>query len=75
MVPIILNFSEALADYWQNQIDEQGPKASIDAHSDLSRASLDAICKCGFDYDCNSLTDSGNEVSTAFEKVLTLNLG
>lgn len=75
MVPVVQNFAQDLVNYWQNQIDEQGPKATLEIHEDVNRVALDAICKCAFDYDTNALEDQNNEVTTAFAKVLSLNLG
>ncbi|RDD40331.1 Cytochrome P450 4V2 [Trichoplax sp. H2] len=71
LVPTFQSFAEVLVNYWQNEIDEHGgSKATLDVHKDLSRITLDAICKSAFDYDCNALTDKNNEVSVAFAKVL-----
>lgn len=71
MVPVFQNFGQALIDYWQNQIDDHGGKmVTLDVHNDLTRVTLDIICKCAFNYDCNSLADENNEVSVAFTKVL-----
>ncbi|RDD40334.1 Cytochrome P450 4c21 [Trichoplax sp. H2] len=77
MAPVFQNFAQLLVNYWQNEIDERGDqKATLNVHQDFARITLDIICKCAFDYDCNSLTNENNQVSVAFRKIiggLTLN--
>lgn len=71
MVSIFHNFSQELVNYWQSKIDNcSDNKATVEVQDDLSRVTLDIICKCAFDYDCNALLDPYNETSAAFSKVV-----
>ncbi|EDV26620.1 uncharacterized protein TRIADDRAFT_54815 [Trichoplax adhaerens] len=71
LVPIFHRFAQALVEYWQSRIDNcGGQEAILEVHEDLSRVTLDIICKSAFDYECNALEDPTNEASVAFAKVL-----
>lgn len=71
MIPIFQTFSQALVDYWKLQIADQSDQVAVlDIHKDLTRTTLDIICKCAFDYDCQALEDSNNKISAAFARVL-----
>ena len=72
MLPVFQTFSQALVDFWHNQIAKQddGQDVTLDIHKDLSRTTLDIICKCAFDYDCRALEDQDNKVSAAFTNIL-----
>ena len=71
MVPVFQSYGQTLIDFWQNEIDNCGGKqAALEVHKDLSRLTLDVICKCAFDFECNAISDENNPISTSFCKIL-----
>ncbi|EDV27468.1 uncharacterized protein TRIADDRAFT_53194 [Trichoplax adhaerens] len=71
MMPMFQHFTDILAEKWRKEIDskDQG-KAVICVQDNLTKLTLDIICKSSFGYDCNALTDESVKISQCFNTVL-----
>ncbi|RDD44412.1 Cytochrome P450 4F1 [Trichoplax sp. H2] len=71
MMPMFQHFTDILAEKWRKEIDskDQG-KAVICVQDNLTKLTLDIICKSAFGYDCNALTDESVKISQCFNTVL-----
>ncbi|KZV96656.1 cytochrome P450 [Exidia glandulosa HHB12029] len=71
MTDIFLDKGAQLRDIWLNKCVEAGGSVQIDAMEWMSKATLDAIGKAGFDYEFGTLNETGetNELALAFERI------
>lgn len=68
LTPLFLDTSAKLCEIWNNKCIEVGGTIQLNALDWLSKATLDAIGKAGFDYDFNALNEHGlqNELAEAY---------
>ena len=63
------NYANLLASLWLEQAVDN--EVEIDILRDLTRLTLDITCKGIFDFECNSLTNQGSDVSESFRRIIT----
>ncbi|KZV96634.1 cytochrome P450 [Exidia glandulosa HHB12029] len=71
MTEIFLEKGAQLREIWYNKCIEAGGSVKLNALHWMSKATLDAIGKAGFDYEFGTLNETGetNELAEAFEQV------
>ncbi|EJD39284.1 cytochrome P450 [Auricularia subglabra TFB-10046 SS5] len=76
MMDTFLDVSTQMTEIWQNKCLAGGGSAQVDVLSWLSRATLDALGKAGFDYDFNSLSeaDEKNELAEALDGIMRVDV-
>lgn len=71
MMSTFQQFVNVLADKWFKEINSNSmKKANICVQEDLSKLTLDIICKTAFGYDCNSIIDDSSQISRSFTTIL-----
>ncbi|EJD39291.1 cytochrome P450 [Auricularia subglabra TFB-10046 SS5] len=76
MTELFLETSAKMREIWYNKCIDAGGSVTLNALDWLSRATLDAIGKAGFDYEFNTLNEEGekNELAVAFDKIFRVDV-
>lgn len=76
MMDTFLDVSTQMIEIWQNKCAAAGGSTQVDVLSWLSKATLDALGKAGFDYEFNSLseTEERNELAEALDNIMRVDV-
>ncbi|GFO28289.1 cytochrome p450 [Plakobranchus ocellatus] len=70
-IPIFEETARKVLNLWQQEVEKNGGKdAQVPAQSHMANLTLEAVCRCGFDYDINSVEDPDHAGVQSFQRML-----